>query len=135
MDGSGEVTFKVPGGLEGVLRIDAKWGGPQRVKNSKITITGGELNASKTDALPNETITITGNGFGSQTCIPAANITWTTCRSWWTMNPYPPPAELQRLVGVEVSNSGQFVATVILWPGRLAAHQPDADPRHPRAER
>ena len=26
MDGSGEATFEVPGGLEGVLRIDAKWG-------------------------------------------------------------------------------------------------------------
>ena len=25
-DGSGEATFKVPGGLEGVLRIDAMWG-------------------------------------------------------------------------------------------------------------
>ena len=72
-DGSDEVSFKVPGGLEGVLRIDAKWGSLN--ENSKITITGGELNVSKTEALPNETLTITGNGFGSQTCIPAANIT------------------------------------------------------------
>ena len=72
-DGSDEVSFKVPGGLEGVLRIDAKWGSVN--EDSKITITGGELSASKTEALPNETITITGNGFGSQTCIPAANIT------------------------------------------------------------
>ena len=29
-DGSGEATFEVPGGLEGVLRIDAKWGERQR---------------------------------------------------------------------------------------------------------
>ena len=40
MDGSGEATFDVPGGLEGVLRIDAKWGDVN--EDSKITITGGE---------------------------------------------------------------------------------------------
>ena len=39
-------------------------------KDSKITIAGAQLNVSKTEALPNETLTITGNGFGSQTCIP-----------------------------------------------------------------
>ena len=41
-DGSGSVTFEVPGGLEGVLRIDAQWGmDPNDVsKNSKITIAG-----------------------------------------------------------------------------------------------
>ena len=33
-------------------------------KNAKITVTGSELTASVTDVLPNETITITGNGYG-----------------------------------------------------------------------
>ena len=47
MDGSGEATFEVPGGFEGVLRIDAKWGDVN--ENSKITITGGDLSVSKTD--------------------------------------------------------------------------------------
>ena len=119
-DGSGEATFEVPGGLEGVLRIDAKWGSVN--ENSKITITGGELSVSKTEALPNETITITGNGFGSQTCIPESSITLdnvpvivddesTTVmcdpdRDSTTSNSEP---------GVEVSNSGQFVATITLW--------------------
>ena len=37
-DGSGEATFSVPGGLEGVLRIDAKWG--DVFVSSKITIAG-----------------------------------------------------------------------------------------------
>lgn len=121
-DGSGEATFEVPGGLEGVLRIDAKWGTVN--EDSKITITGGDLNVSKTDALPNETITITGNGFGSQTCIPKSNI---------TLDNVPVLVDDESLTivcdrdgdsattddrerGVEVSNSGQFVATIILWP-------------------
>ena len=69
--GSGSVTFEVPGGYEGTLRIDAAWGtGDDEVsENSKITIGGADLIASKTDVLPNETITINGTGFGSQTCI------------------------------------------------------------------
>ena len=49
-----------------MLRIDAKWGSVN--EDSKITITGGDpstVSSSKTDALPNDTITITGNGFGS----------------------------------------------------------------------
>ena len=112
-DGSGEVTFKVPGGLEGVLRIDAKWGDVS--KNSKITITGGELNASKTDALPNETITITGNGFGSQTCIPAANITLDSVPVMVDDESISTSGGCKDSSGVEVSNSGQFVATIVLW--------------------
>ena len=43
-------------------------------KDSKITVTGSDLTASVTDVLPNETITITGNGFGSQTCIAVSKI-------------------------------------------------------------
>ena len=135
MDGSGEATFEVPGGLEGILRIDAMWGdannngkcdtGENCVnEDSKITITGGDLSVSKTEALPNETITITGNGFGSQTCIPASNFTLDNV-------PVIVDEESTTIVcdrdgnssttddrepGVEVSNSGQFVATIVLWP-------------------
>ena len=113
-DGSGEVTFKVPGGFDGVLRIDAKWGDTN--KNSKITITGGELSVSKTDALPNETITITGNGFGSQTCIPAANITLDSVPVLVDEESISTSGGCKDSSGVEVSNSGQFVATIVLWP-------------------
>ena len=113
-DGSGTATFDVPGGFEGVLRIDAKWGDTN--KNSKITITGGELDASKTDALPNETITITGNGFGSQTCIPAANITLDNVPVMVDRESISTSGGCDGMSGVEVSNSGQFVATIVLWP-------------------
>ena len=75
-----------------------------------------ELNVSKTEALPNETLTITGNGFGSQSCIPAANITLDNVRSWWTMNSTANSGG-EDSNRIEVSNSGQFVATIILWPG------------------
>ena len=133
--GEGSVTFKVPGGLEGVLRIDARWGMPDGdpakcdidapnpciSKNSKITIAGAELNASKTDVLPNETITITGNGFGVQTCIPFSSFTVddvevmvhndSAADRCGTIK-----ADGTTEKGVEVSNSGQFVATIILWP-------------------
>ena len=114
MDGSGEATFDVPGGLEGVLRIDAKWGSVN--EDSKITITGGDLSVSKTDALPNETITVTGNGFGSQTCIPTANITLDNVPVIVDEESISSSGGCSGSSGVEVSNSGQFVATIILWP-------------------
>ena len=118
MDGSATATFKVPGGFEGVLRIDAKWGVTK--KNSKITIAGAELNASKTDVLPNETITITGNGYGSQTCIPASNITLENVPVMVDEESISTSGGCKDSSGVEVSNSGQFVATIVLWPERRA---------------
>ena len=113
-DGSGEVTFEVPGGLEGVLRIDAKWGSVN--EDSKITIAGGDLSVSKTDALPNDTITITGNGFGSQTCIPAANFRLDNTPVLVDEESISSSGGCSGSSGVEVSNSGQFVATIVLWP-------------------
>ena len=120
MDGSGEVTFEVPGGLEGVLRIDAKWGDVN--EDSKITITGGDLTVSKTDALPNETITITGNGFGSQTCIPAANFRLDNTPVIVDEESISRSGGCSGSSGVEVSNSGQFVATIVLWPARSGSN-------------
>ena len=129
ISGSGSVTFEVPGGLQGTLRVDAQWGNvdgtPARCdidapnpcisEDGKITLGGAELNSSKTEVLPNETITINGNGFGSQTCIPEANI---------TLDNVPLMVHEDSVDDdgcVEVSNSGQFVATVILWPAEQNA--------------
>ena len=126
-DGSGEVTFKVPGGLEGVLKIEAKWGASKDDK--KITITGGELSVSKTEALPNETLTITGNGFGSQTCIPESSITLDNVpvivddeSTTVSCDPDRNDATNNSEPGVEVSNSGQFVATITLWQAEGTAN-------------
>ena len=138
-DGSGTATFKVPGGFEGVL---LRWGRRQVgltgviIKDSKITIAGAELNVSKTEVLPNETITITGNGFGTGRHLhrPAANITLDNVPVMVddsTAN----GGACDDMVEVEVSNSGQFVATIILWPQWANGRQPDPHPRHPRVER
>ena len=119
-DGSGSVTFRVPGGYDGVVRIDASWGGED--ENTKITIGGAELIASKTAVLPNETITITGNGMGVQTCIPESQITLDNVAVVVHDDSL---AERCDDGGVEVSNSGQFVATIILWP---AGVNPQSNP-------
>ena len=133
VNGSAAISFEVPGSvdggpLQGTVRVDARWGSPGSddkcnvdadsncaSEDSKITVTGSELTASVTDVLPNETITITGNGFGSQTCIDVGNIqldgvavqvddeSTTSCR-------------VGDYTAVEVSNSGQFVATITVWP-------------------
>ena len=133
VNGSAAISFEVPGSvndspLQGTVRVDARWGTPGSdgkcnvdsdsmctSKNSKITVSGSELTASVTDVLPNDTITITGNGFGSQTCIDVGNIqldgvalqvddeSTFTCRDG-------------DYKAVEVSNSGQFVATITIWP-------------------
>ena len=130
MDGSGTATFKMPGGFEGVLRVDAKWGSVN--DDTKITIAGADLSVSKTDALPNETLTITGNGFASQSCIPAANV---------TLDNVAVMVDDESLGGncdsneIEVSNSGQFVATIILWPASGRTGGPTLIARHPRAQR
>ena len=69
---SGALTTKADATRPSATSDDAQ--SLYRRKNSKITIGGSELNASKTDVRPNETITINGNGFGSQTCIDPDDI-------------------------------------------------------------
>ena len=131
-DGSATVSLEIPGQLpdgtplQGTVRVDASWGG--KSKNSKITVTGSELSVSESDVLPNETITITGNGYGSQTCIPVSAITLDnvpmmvdaesagSCTD--TGGDNNPDNDITFSNAVEVSNAGQFVATITLWsPG------------------
>ena len=130
MDGSGTVTFEVPGGLEGVLRVDAEWcmGDNCISKNSKITIAGAELNSSKTEVLPNETVTITGNGFGTQTCVMFYNIKLDNVPVMVHPDSAADRCASGGMEGVGVSNSGQFVATVILWPASDTATNPTLIP-------
>ena len=128
-DGSATVSLEIPGQLpdgtplQGTVRVDASWGG--KSKNSMITVTGSELSVSESDVLPNETITITGNGYGSQTCIPVSAITLDnvpvmvdaesagSCTD--TGGDNNPDNDITFSNAVEVSNAGQFVATITLW--------------------
>ena len=131
-DGAATATFDVPGSvggkpLQGTVRVDATWG--TTTEDAKITVAGSELTPSETDVLPNESITISGNGYGSQTCINVDDITLDnvavqvdlestvrcTSGSGDTATTY---------AGVEVSNSGQFVATITLWPHDQSAANP-----------
>ncbi len=111
---SGETAvFEMPGGLEGTVRVDATWGGV--TKNTKITISPSIVSASKTDVLPNDSITLTGNGFASNACILASMI---------TLEEVPVKLDDESndscgangAEGVRTSNAGQFVATVHLAP-------------------
>ncbi len=114
-DGSATATFDLPGSisgsaLEGTVRIDATWGTTS--EDSKITITGSLLTLSKSEALANELITITGDGFGGD-YIDVMDI---------TIDGVPLMVDsdsMHRMGGmdvVDVSNAGQFVASVVLWP-------------------
>ena len=127
-DGSSTSTFVMPGSIDGnpvvgIRSVKAYFGGANAA--TKITVSPAELAASVTEVLPNDTITITGNGYGRQSCIPIANITLDNVQievdddsqvrcdpdgSGTTGGPLP------ETDAVEVSNSGQFVATVTLWP-------------------
>ena len=131
-DGAATATFDVPGSvgdkpLQGTVRVDAKWGDTN--ENTKITVAGSELTPSVSDVLPNESITISGNGYGSQTCIDVADITLdnvavqvdleSTIRCTLGSG-----ANAPTYAGVEVSNSGQFVATITLWPAPTTEQNP-----------
>ena len=138
ISGSGSITFDVPGGFEGTLRVDAIWGDANSngkcdtgettcvSEDGKITLGGAELYSSKTDVLPNETVTINGNGFGVKTCIAPHDITLDNvpvivhedslndCNL--DMGTPNDTSDDRSIKAVEVSNAGQFVATIILWP-------------------
>ena len=143
-DGSATVTFDLPGSvsdsaLEGTIRIDAQWGGTVSSstatsggtpdggtsEDAKITLTGSTLRLSAGEARANESVTIQGEGFGSgggHVCADNITIDGVSLEldddaivtrpgcgpDDNNGNPTPGPA-------VEVSNAGQFVATVYLW--------------------
>ena len=122
-DGSATATFDVPGSvgnkpLQGTVRVDATWG--TTTENTLITVAGSELTSSASDILPNESITISGNGYGSQSCIDVADIKLDNVAvqvdSESTISCDTDGDGRGDVDGVEVSNSGQFVATITLWP-------------------
>ena len=120
-DGSATITFEMPGSinlgtpseprmvpLQGVIRIDAKWGAVNA--NANITVAPATLTLSKASALPNQTITIQGVGFGDamENDIDLTKI---------TIDDVPMAVDDDSRDGneVTVSSAGQFVATVFLW--------------------
>ena len=131
-DGAATATFDVPGSvggkpLQGTVRVDATWG--TTTEDTKITVAGSELTPSVSEVLPNESITISGNGYGSQTCINVAKITLDNVAvqvdSESTIKCSTGTGDSATTFdAVEVSNSGQFVATITLWPRDLTSSNP-----------
>ena len=121
-DGSATATFDLPGSLsgvplEGTVRIDARWGGTAPftadgekgvTEDGKITVTGSALRTSQGEVRANESLTIQGEGFGNGSSVLAENITIDGARLL---------VDDDSLTNgeVEVSNAGQFVATVAVW--------------------
>ena len=113
-DGSATATFDLPGSvggtpLEGTVRIDADWGGES--EDTKITVTGSVLRVSQGEARANDSITITGEGFGTGRGneIDPAEITLDGVAVMVDDD------SLSDGRTIEVSNAGQFVATIYLW--------------------
>ena len=72
-DGSATGTFVMPASIDGnpvvgTRAVKAYWGAANAA--TTITVAPSELAVSATVVLPNESITITGNGYGTRSCIP-----------------------------------------------------------------
>ncbi len=122
-DGSATVTFDLPGelndsALEGTVRIDASWGGDG--EDTKITITGSQLSLSKGEALANELITISGDGFGGD----YIDVRKITIDGAPLMVDSDSSHRMDGMTVVDVSNAGQFVASVVLWPQSVSGSNP-----------
>ena len=106
-DGSATATFTVPGDIRDTVRVDATWG--DTTENKTIVISPSALSLSRDAVLPNEDITLTGNGFGGSANIAVSDI---------TVDNVPVKVDEDSADNgvVSVSNSGQFVATITLWP-------------------
>ena len=112
-DGSSTVTFEMPGSIDGgsvqgVIAVKAYWGTSGNASTT-ITVAPARLALSKTEALPNESITIQGNGFGDGAEVAIANITIDDVALLVDEDSHSDKM-------VDVSSGGQFVATVHLWP-------------------
>ena len=59
-----DYTFEVPGGLSGVIQVDAKRGTIR--KTDDLTITPSSLMLSVTEVAPNQSIVISGSGFSER---------------------------------------------------------------------
>ena len=111
-DGSAAISFDLPGSvsgsaLEGTVRIDATWG--STTEDAKVTVSGSVLRLSQAEVRANESITIQGDGFGDE-YIDAANITIDGVALLVDED------SKNNADRVTVSNAGQFVVTVAVWP-------------------
>ena len=114
-DGSAVGTFVMPatiGGnpIKGIIQVKGTWGGEKGPNAAtKITVKPAGLTLTRNEALPNQSITIQGSGFSNTSVINPENITIDDV-------PLMVDADSLRDDVVKISNGGQFVATIYLWP-------------------
>ena len=115
-DGSATITFEMPGSIDkkslrGDIAVKAYWisGNNKMDAATTITVAPAGLTLSKTQPLPNESITIQGNGFGDGAEVDVDDITIDDVALMVD-------DDSQDDGVVDVSSGGQFVATVHLWP-------------------
>ena len=68
-----DYTFKVPGGLSGVIQVAAKRGSTR--KTADLTITPSSLTLNQTEVAPNQSIIISGSGFSEDSYVLVEKIT------------------------------------------------------------
>ena len=114
-DGSATITFVMPptiGGnpIKGTIQVKGTWGGKKGPNAAtKITVKPAGLTLTKTEARANESITIQGSGFSNTSVVKPEKITIDDV-------PLMVDADSLRDDVVKISNGGQFVATIYLWP-------------------
>ena len=102
----------MPGSIDGQsvrgdIAVKAHWGSANA--STTISVAPAQLTLSKTEPLPNESITIQGNGFGDRAEVMVEDITIDGVALMVD-------DDSQDDGMVDVSSGGQFVATVHLWP-------------------
>ena len=105
-----DYVFDMPGGVSGVVQISFDRGGD--IKRTTITVNPSNLELSKTEVAPNESIIITGSGFNENVKILVKDIK-IDGKSLDVSNAGTQGTGDDRYV--QTTSSGEFTATVRVW--------------------
>ena len=121
IDGN-DYTFDVPGGLSGVIQVDAKRGSTRKTAN--LTITPSSLTLSQTEVAPNQAVVISGSGFSDNASILTSNIKIDGKKLEVDDAGTEGSGDDRHVV---TTSSGQFTATVNVWHDGAGNPALDAD--------
>ena len=121
IDGN-DYTFEVPGGLSGVIQVDAIRGKTRKTAN--LTITPSSLTLNQTEVAPNQSIIISGSGFSEDASILTSNIEIDGKMLEVDDAGTEGTGDARHVV---TTSSGQFTATVNVWHDGAGNPALDAD--------
>ena len=121
IDGN-DYIFDVPGGLSGVIQVDAKRGSTRKTAN--LTITPSSLTLNQTEVAPNQSIVISGSGFSEDAEILTSKIT-IDGKMLKVDDAGTEGSGADR--HVDITSSGQFTVTVNVWHDGAGNPALDAD--------